>query len=305
MDLRHLRCYVAVAEEQHFGRAAARLHIAQPAVSQTIKSVEDELGLVLLERTNRSVKLTPAGATFLNEARAVLARFESAVQTMAALRRADEGQVLIAAAAALPPELVPRLVARLRAALTDAVISVRPLASGQDVEALFDAEPALDLVLTRAAMPAPRSTGRGSRTATRVIARELVGVALPADHPLAAHESVKPSALTGLRLANFAREADPAAYDALFGPLTEAGYAGPGTHHAAHPGGVDASLRLVASGDAVSLKLRSEVAAFGHPAVVWRPLAGVTVEVAVTAVWRRDRMTGTRAKIPQVLPRAV
>ena len=73
MDMRHLRCFVAVSEELHFGRAAERLHLTQPPVSLAIKELEEELGVTLLERTSRRIALTRAGEDALRDARAVLA----------------------------------------------------------------------------------------------------------------------------------------------------------------------------------------------------------------------------------------
>ncbi len=73
MDMRHLRCFVAVVEEMHFGRAAERLHLTQPPVSLAIKELEEELGVTLLERTSRRIVLTKAGEDALRDARAVLA----------------------------------------------------------------------------------------------------------------------------------------------------------------------------------------------------------------------------------------
>src|SRR5438045_518533 len=80
MELRHLRYFVAVAEELHFRRAAERLHVAQPAVSEQVRKLEEELGVRLLERTHRSVSLTDAGAALLREARSVLEQAEVAQQ---------------------------------------------------------------------------------------------------------------------------------------------------------------------------------------------------------------------------------
>src|SRR4051794_19743466 len=80
MELRHLRYFVAVAEELHFRRAAERLHVAQPAVSEQVRKLEDELGVRLLNRTQRSVSLTDAGAALLTEARTVLRQAEAARQ---------------------------------------------------------------------------------------------------------------------------------------------------------------------------------------------------------------------------------
>ncbi|MEI9895806.1 MAG: LysR family transcriptional regulator [Chthoniobacter sp.] len=85
MELRHLRYFVAAAEEENVTRAAAKLHVAQPAVSRQIHDLEDELGLPLLERTAKSVRLTDAGRVFLAEARAVLQRADDAIKTVRAV----------------------------------------------------------------------------------------------------------------------------------------------------------------------------------------------------------------------------
>ncbi|MEV6877838.1 LysR substrate-binding domain-containing protein [Amycolatopsis sp. NPDC051128] len=297
MDVRQLRCYVAVAEELHFGRAAVRLHIAQPAVSQTVKAIEKQLGLVLLDRSGRRVRLTEAGALFLDESRAVLARLDDAMGAMVRYREDEAGHLHIGVAAALPPDLVPRLVARIRGEHPELAVSVHPLPAQPEVADLFDT--GLDLVLVR------EPVRRGRRIACRVVAREAIGVALPRSHPLAALETITAAQLDGQPLAGFARSADPAAHDAMFAVLRAAGYTGPGVLHEAHSGAVDASMRLVATGGAVSLKLAGEVRTFGNPDVVWRPLADTHLEVTVTAAWCPERMTGARAEVLRLLPRPV
>lgn len=291
MDLRQLRSYVAVAEELHFGRAADRLHIAQPAVSQTIKAIERELGTVLLDRTNRRVEMTEAGRLFLAESREVLNRMDAALTVMAQHRAADGNRLCVAVAAALPPDLVPALVARARATHPNLVVTVRPLPADPQVATLFARDPTLDLALVR------KHVRNGPRIAKRVVARERVGVALPNTHRLAEQPSVAAADLNGEALAIFTRDADPLIYDELFAALSSAGLTSPSTLHEAHAGAVDASLRLVEKGVALSLKLASEVQHFDSPHVTWRPLKDVRVNVTVTAAWPHGRMDSGRASL--------
>ncbi|WP_455811123.1 LysR substrate-binding domain-containing protein [Pseudomonas graminis] len=102
MELRHLRYFIAVAEELHFGRAALRLNISQPPLSQQIQILEHEIGARLFARTNRSVQLTAAGQQFLQDARLVLQQVDQAADKAARLHRGDEGEIRIGFTSSAP-----------------------------------------------------------------------------------------------------------------------------------------------------------------------------------------------------------
>ena len=293
VDIRQLRCFVAVAEELHFGRAAARLHVAQPAVSQTIRGLENELGVTLFDRTNRRVTLTDAGRALRTEASAVIERFEGAVETMAELRDGQRRQVRIGAVPALPPALIPRLLAMFAdhaPGLTVVVRAIPPAPSA--AAALADTE--LDVALVRGHVDDPNVN-------SVVVATEPVGVALPAAHPLARDAAITAGALNSLPLISFARASDPCAYDHIFNTLATAGLENLNVAHQSHPGAVDASLRLVASGAGLSLKLANEVTAFASDKIVWRPLSDVALDVIVSATWRQSRVPTTFARLVPIL----
>jgi DNA-binding transcriptional LysR family regulator len=280
MDVRQLRCFVAVAEELHFGRAAARLHIAGPAVSQTIRSLEADLGLRLFDRTNRRVELTDAGRLLLGEAQAVLGRLDAARAAMDQFKSRQRSQVRIGVAAALPPGLVPTLLAGCARAAPGVDVVVTALRAGSDRALGHDVD--IALVRGQASEPGVESI---------VVVRETLGIALARGHRLARKRSIRAAELNGLPLIAFARRSDPQEYDRLFAALADAGLTEVRLAHESHPGAVEASLRLVAAGAGVSPKLRSEVDAFGSTEVVWRPLADAEIEVVIAAAWRVDSLT--------------
>ena len=290
VDLRQLRCFVAVAEELHFGRAAIRLHVAGPAVSQTIRGLENELGVALFNRSNRRVEMTYAGGVLLTEARAILGRVDNAMSAMAQIRSGESGRVRVGAVPALPPHLIPRFLARCASAAPGLDVVVTALRSGTSAgEAL---ESGVDVALVRGEVTQPTLDAI-------VAAREPVGVAVPAEHPLARERALRPHQLNGVPLIGFAHAADPAESERIFDALRAAGLSEVQLVHESHPGAVESSLRLVAQGVGVSLKLRSEVEAFGGDGIAWRPLEGVTLEVIISAAWRRDRVTPA---LERVLP---
>ena len=113
-EISQIRCFVAVAEELHFGRAAARLHMTQPPLSRQIQLLEHQLGAQLLERSSRSVRLSRAGRSFLPEARTILRLVESAALTARRVAHGNAGSVSIGFTASSGYRFLPELIAECR-----------------------------------------------------------------------------------------------------------------------------------------------------------------------------------------------
>ena len=138
MDLRHLRYFVAVAEELHFGRAAARLHIAQPALSQQIRRLEEELQASLLRRTKRHVELTEAGRIFVQEARATLAQAERAVRLAQRATRGEIGRLGVGLCTWIDTTYIPKAIRTFGERHPEVELELHSLASPEQLSALRD-----------------------------------------------------------------------------------------------------------------------------------------------------------------------
>jgi DNA-binding transcriptional LysR family regulator len=146
-ELSQLRCFVAVAEELHFGRAAIRLHMTQPPVSRQVLLLEQRLGVELLNRTSRSVRMTSAGRSFLADARQILRLAESASLAARRAARGESGSVTIGFTAASGYGVMPGMIAQCRARLPDIEVNLREMVTMEQVHAL--ASGSLDLALLR------------------------------------------------------------------------------------------------------------------------------------------------------------
>ena len=183
MELRHLRYFVAVAEELHFTRAAERLHIAQPPLSQQIRALEDELGVRLFERTRRSVALTDAGHALLERARALLAATQSLPAELQRIARGEVGQLRIGFSSTLPlTRLLRDIVADWRHSHPEIALSLREMHSALQFEALRAGE--LDVGLVRYNERAPE----GIRL--RLLRRDPLRLVVPAAHRFARRRSI-------------------------------------------------------------------------------------------------------------------
>ena len=175
LSLQQLRGLVAVAEELHYGRAAQRLNMTQPPLSRQIQILERVLDVTLLERSNRAVRLTPAGQRFLTDARHLLKLAESAAMLARRMAKGKAGSINVGFTATSAYSYVPALVAACRRELPDVEISLKEMVSSDQLKRLDSGE--IDIGLLRPPIP------RGGLGAFRVTAEPLLA-ALPSGHPL-------------------------------------------------------------------------------------------------------------------------
>lgn len=190
MELRHLRYFVAVAEERHFGRAAERLHMAQPPLSTQIRQLESELGFQLLERTTRRVELTDGGRAYLTHARAILNAVDVAGRQSLRVAEGYEGRLSIGCVGSATYDLMPRFTRALLAALPAIEVTVRgEMLVANQIDALTSGD--LDIALLRP--PVRHSTV----LKIQPLRLDRLVVAIPDSHRLARRRTIDLGALAG------------------------------------------------------------------------------------------------------------
>lgn len=175
MELRQLECFVALAEELHFGRAAARMRITQPPLSRQIKQLEDDLGLLLFERSSRQVKMTPAGHSFVQDARHLLEYSARATKNAKRAFSNGAGRITLGYTAVSAYRLLPEMLTAARKELPNLEIKLREMVTSDLTQQLLAG--ALDVALLRAVPAQPHIQ-------KTLLLREPMIVALPKDHPL-------------------------------------------------------------------------------------------------------------------------
>lgn len=214
MELKHLRAFATLAEELHFGRAAQRLAIVQPALSMQIKALEDWLGVRLLDRNRHSVTLTDVGRLFLEEARATLHQAQRSADVARGLGRGETGRIRLGFVSSVLPELLPTLIRHAHRRYPGIRLELKDMPGPDQVQALKSDQ--LDFGLMR--LPAPHA---GVQTQT--VLHESIIVALPADHPLAAHSSIEVAQLAQQPVLMLARRYAAGFHDALLRAVSEHG----------------------------------------------------------------------------------
>ena len=285
VDVRRLRYFVAVAEERHFGRAAARLHVTTPPLSQRIRELEQALGLELFERTSRHVSLTAAGERLLLEAREVLRTMDRFTSVAAELASAPH---LCAVGYCHGSERgMMRTIKSLRAARPDVLLRADGLTSLRILDGLRTG--ALDAGIVRGPMLEP-----GRLTSAPLTQVPVDHVAVPTGHHLAAVDVVEAGALHAEPVLIVDRDDAPTAHDAIESYCTAAGARPRWITHAAVQ--VERVLDQVAVGTGLGwLNSWQAEPAARRPDVAVRPLRPVSLYDEFCVVWRADDTSDTTA----------
>lgn len=276
MDLRQFRYFVAVAEELHFGRAAERLHLSQPPVSLAIKALEEELGVLLFQRTSRRILLTEIGQELLREARAVLRRVEAMKDHAARASQGKIGSLSIGFISLADYNFLPAALSQFHENFPDIQVSLHE--STSDVIASDLEKGILDIGYL---FPPPTMS---PALKYRRMVREKLVVALPENHPLAGLKRVPMRRLSGERFFLFPRHYGPLAFDTIVGFCVQHGFS-PRLEQEARQ--MQTTVSLVSSGRGVALVPES-IQRLRREGVVYRPLVGPTPLIEQGVAYRAD-----------------
>ena len=289
MELRHLRYFRAVAEELHFGKAAQRLHIAQPPLSQQIRQLERELGVNLLTRSTRKVELTPAGAAYLKRAIAVLDAVDEAGHQARRITHGIEGQLAIGCVGSATYSVLPRMVRALRDGLPHVEVSIRgEMLAPAQVDALLAGE--IDIALLR-----PPVENVDIRC--EVLRRDRLIAALPAGHRLATSAQLRIADLRGEDFIAHAGRGQSVMGGILAAVCADAGFAPRIRHEVSE---TSTLVTLVAAGLGVAV-VPAPTADLDVAGVIYRPLEPATLGVDLVAARLADARSPTVERALSVL----
>ena len=276
IELRHLRAFVTLAEELHFGRAAARLGIAQPPLSQQLQRLEALLEVRLVERTSRRVQLTDAGQAFRVEAERILLGMDSAITAARRAGRGEAGELKVAFAATVMFLDLPRIIREFRDRFPGVHLDLREMPTGPQLSALHAGE--IDIGFVRE----PRSD---ASLTIETVMREPLRIAVNRSHPLAARPTLAVKHLADEPFVLFPAELAPGLHAQVMGLCRSAGF---------EPRIVEESrelyttVSLVEAGVGVSI-VPASVEKLGWRGVRYRPIPSSAAETRIAAAWRTDR----------------
>jgi DNA-binding transcriptional LysR family regulator len=282
IELRQLRYFVAVAEERHFGRAAARLHMTQPPLSQAIQALEADIGTPLFERTKRSVALTRAGAALLPEAQRLLQQASALPDLARRAASGESGLLTLSFVSTADYSVLPPLLREFREAHPQVHIDLREATTDVQLEDLQQGRIDAGLLI-----PPLTDKARAELEYMTVLSEPLVLAAPQGTRALRRKTSATLKEVADMPLIIFPRRIAPALHDAILGCFRDAGLTPRIGQEAIQ---MQTIVGLVSAGMGVALVPQS-VSNLKRPGVEYKPLAGKGTPVETGLAWRRDNMS--------------
>ncbi|WP_341525837.1 LysR substrate-binding domain-containing protein [Nostoc sp. UHCC 0302] len=277
IELRHLRYFIAVAEELNFSRAAERLHIAQPPLSQQIQALEAELGLKLFERKKRPLQLTTAGQVFLAEAYLVFTQLEQAITSAQKVSRGEIGRLVVGTNSSVANSVLPDILQMFHPLFPEVILVLREVSSSQQVSQLRDRQ--IDVAFERL----PNVNLNDDTLNFLPILQEPLVVALPETHPLADQSQIPLIALANEPFVLPPTDLVPS-YSPIISLCQQVGFSPKVVQEATW---MITVLSSVAGGVGVTL-LPANAQSLQRKGVVYRPIQGENLILQLAVVWRRD-----------------
>ncbi len=274
MELRHLHYFIAVAEELHFSRAAERLHISQPPLSQQIRDLEEELGVKLFERTKRQVHLTEAGNVFLEHSYLVLAQLEQAIEATQRIGRGEVGRLAIGFVDSAMYTVLPEILRSFREQFPAIELRLHELTTAQQIQALYDKQ--VDVGIVRSAISEPGLS-------VECLLPESLVLALPETHPLSAQTQVSLSALADESFILFPAKMGPVFYEQMITIFQQAGFHPKVAQEAVQ---MQTIIGLVEAGLGIAI-VPASLQNFHRSGVIYRPLQEHLSDTGLYLTWRQ------------------
>jgi DNA-binding transcriptional LysR family regulator len=291
MELRHLRYFVTLAEELHFGRAAERLHIAQPPLSQQIRQLETELGFELFHRTKRKVQLTEAGQVFLDEVQQIFKQLEQAIQVGRQTSRGEMGQLVVGFVSSAPYNILPNILRAFRSNVPQVRLELHELTTNEQFRCLRESR--IDVGFVR---PPIEDTFN-----FETIFQESLVVALPDTHLLANNSNVSLRSLKNEPFILFPRLLAPGLYDLIISLCQQAGFSPNVTQEAIQ---MQTIVSLVAGGLGIAIVPES-LQNLQRTGVVYKIIQEPTPKTAIAIIWRQNDTSATVQKFLEIARLAV
>lgn len=277
MELRHLRYFIAVAEEENFRRGADKLHVSQSPLSRQIQQLEEEIGAELFEPSGRGVKLTAAGRLFLEKARTILASVEAAAKEARETAEGRIGTITIGfEGGSMLFDTLPTLLSRFRARSPRVNVELLPMSSAEQWEALRS---------RRITLGYGNYVPDDSSLQSFVLARHPMGIIMPKSHRLANKPKLRVNDLVNEPILMDPRSANPRLYDDI---ITSVRARGVNLNVTSEIPDGEVILLLVASGLGLAFTTGYEVRFFPFIGSQWKPVSDLGLEVRELVMWRPD-----------------